>query len=125
MNVSIYMKGYYEDCCGFWLRKNKPNSKPIAGAWLEILNTAGGEKFPSLAVLCGLKWLTGLSAGAEERFYVTLDPGPVQEDVCEHQNGENEGQVEMDAAPFVTIHRPEILGHCRSPATAKTLAVPC
>jgi len=25
MNVSIYMKGYYEDFCGFGLRKNKAN----------------------------------------------------------------------------------------------------
>jgi len=29
MNVSIYMKGYYEDFKAFGLRKNKPNSKPI------------------------------------------------------------------------------------------------
>jgi hypothetical protein len=26
MSVSIYMKGYYEDYCGFWRRKNKANS---------------------------------------------------------------------------------------------------
>jgi len=25
MGVSIYMKGYYEDLCGFWLRENKAN----------------------------------------------------------------------------------------------------
>jgi len=30
MNVSIYMKGYYEDFCGFGLRENKANSKPIS-----------------------------------------------------------------------------------------------
>ena len=29
MSVSIYMKGYYEDFCGFGRRKNKANSKPI------------------------------------------------------------------------------------------------
>ena len=106
------------------VRKELPD-RSDGGVWLEILNKAGGEKFPSLAVLCGLRWLTGLPAGAEKGFEVALDPGPVQEDVCEHQNGENEGQVEMDVAPFVTIHRPEILGHRRSPAAAKTLAVPC
>jgi hypothetical protein len=26
--ISIYMKGYYEDFCGFGRRKNKANSKP-------------------------------------------------------------------------------------------------
>ena len=26
MKVSIYMKGYYEEFCGFVLRKNKANS---------------------------------------------------------------------------------------------------
>jgi hypothetical protein len=78
-----------------------------------------------LAVLCGLRWLTGLSAGGDQGFEVALDPGPVQEDVCEHQNGENYGQVEMDAPPFVTIHRPEKLNLYRAPAAAKTLAVPC
>ena len=30
MNVSIYMKGYYEDFYGFGRRKNKANSKPIS-----------------------------------------------------------------------------------------------
>jgi len=29
MNVSIYMKGCYEEFSGFGLRKNKANSKPI------------------------------------------------------------------------------------------------
>jgi len=29
MSLSIYMKGYYEDFLGFWLRENKANSKPI------------------------------------------------------------------------------------------------
>ena len=28
MSLSIYMKGDYEDLCGFGLRKNKANSKP-------------------------------------------------------------------------------------------------
>jgi len=28
MSVSIYMKGYYEEFCGFGRRKNKANSKP-------------------------------------------------------------------------------------------------
>ncbi len=28
MSISIYMKGYYEDFCGFGWRKNKPNSNP-------------------------------------------------------------------------------------------------
>ena len=28
MNLSIYMKGRYEDFCGFGRRKNKANSKP-------------------------------------------------------------------------------------------------
>jgi len=65
------------------------------------------------------------SENSIEGFEVTLDPGPVQEDVYEHQDGENEGQIEMDAAPFVTIHRPEIQNLYRSPAAAKTLAVPC
>jgi len=26
--ISIYIKGYYEDFCGFGRRKNKANSKP-------------------------------------------------------------------------------------------------
>jgi len=83
------------------------------------------HKFPNFAVFCKLKRLIGFSAGAEEGFEVTLDPGPVQEDVYEHQDGENEGQIEMDAPPFVTVHRPEIQNLYRSPAAAKTLAVPC
>ena len=61
----------------------------------------------------------------ENGFEVALYPGPVQDDVCEHKDGENQGQVEMDATPFVTIHRPEILNLYRSPAAAETLAVPC
>ncbi len=28
ISISIYMKGDYEDFCGFGRRKNKPNSKP-------------------------------------------------------------------------------------------------
>jgi len=28
MSVSIYLKGYYGDFCGFWRQKNKANSKP-------------------------------------------------------------------------------------------------
>ena len=28
MNVSIYIKGYYEEFYGFGLRENKANSKP-------------------------------------------------------------------------------------------------
>jgi hypothetical protein len=49
----------------------------------------------------------------------------VQQDVYEHQNGEKNGQVEMDAAPFVTIHRPEVFNLAGLAATAKTLAVTC
>jgi hypothetical protein len=53
-----------------------------------------------------LNWrLTGLSGGAKQGLYITLYPGPVQDDVYEHQNGKNYGQVEVDAAPSVTIHR--------------------
>jgi hypothetical protein len=58
-------------------------------------------------------------------FYITLYPGPVQDDVYEHQNDKDYGHVKMYAAPLVTIHRPEILGFCRRPAAAKTLAVAC
>jgi len=36
------MKGYYEDFRGFGRRKNKANSKPIAGLWPEILNQDEG-----------------------------------------------------------------------------------
>ena len=123
IGAKAYLKGDYGNIQACGGTKKQSQSKPIAGLWLEILNKTGGEKFPSLAVLCGLKWLTGLPAGAEERFEVTLDPGPVQDDVCEHQDGENYGQVEMDAPPFVTIHRPEKLNLYRSPAAAKPLAV--
>jgi len=55
--------------------------------------------------------------------YITLYPGPVQDDVYEHQNGKNYGQIEVDVAPLVTIHRQEILGFRCWSAAAKTLAV--
>ena len=32
------MKRDYGEISRFWLEKNKPNSKPIAGLWPEILN---------------------------------------------------------------------------------------
>jgi hypothetical protein len=49
------MKGDYEEFHAFGRRKNKPNSNPIAGVWLEILNKAGGEKFLSLAFFLRVK----------------------------------------------------------------------
>jgi hypothetical protein len=40
MDVSIYMKGDYEDLSGFWLRKNKANQTqwPGFGRKLEALH---------------------------------------------------------------------------------------
>jgi hypothetical protein len=60
-----------------------------------------------------------------KRLYVTLYPGPVQDDVYENQDSKNYGQIEVDAAPLVTVHRQEILGFGGRPAAAKTLAVTC
>jgi hypothetical protein len=34
-DVNLYIKGIYEDICGFVGRENKANSKPIAGLWLN------------------------------------------------------------------------------------------
>jgi len=39
MNVSIYLKGYYEELHALKAAKNKANSKPIAGLRPEILST--------------------------------------------------------------------------------------
>ena len=42
MNISIYMKGDYEEFQALRRRKNKPNSKPIVGLWPEIVNNTNG-----------------------------------------------------------------------------------
>jgi len=39
MGVSVYLKGVYEGFSVFKRRKNKANSKPIAGLWTEIRST--------------------------------------------------------------------------------------
>jgi len=41
---NIYMKGHYEDFCGFWLRKNKPNQSQMSGfGWKSDTKRMGAE----------------------------------------------------------------------------------
>ena len=51
MDVSIYMKGYYEQYYDFGLRKNKPNSKP------------------NKLVLSAVEWSQSVRKELPDRFY--------------------------------------------------------
>ena len=53
MSISIYMKGYYEEKPEVWLRKNKPNSKPITNA------VFGADWIPAFAGMTNMEFLHG------------------------------------------------------------------
>jgi len=42
MSLSVYMKGDYEEFHALRRRKNKANSKPNAGLWVEIPKKPNG-----------------------------------------------------------------------------------
>ncbi len=108
MNVKSKETRDYEKISAFCLLKNEPkrtqnepNPKTDDGG----LMTEDGLSF-------AFPW-------TENGFEITFYPGPVENQMHNHQNDEQSSQIKVDVAPFVPGHREQRLNLAESPATGK------
>ena len=52
-------------------------------------------------------FIADLLVGAKHRLEIAFNPGPVENQVYQHQDNKYSGQIEMDVATFVPGHRPK------------------
>ena len=62
--------------------------------------------------------------GGEDGFAAGLDPGPVEDQVDQDHDQEQQGEDEVDVAPVVLAQAEQVLDLAGVAATAKAVAVP-
>lgn len=91
----------------------------VAGAFSIQRSSPAGGRAAAIAGGAG-----GVVGGGEDGFAAGLDPGPVEDQVDQDHDQEQQGEDEVDVAPVVLAQAEQVLDLAGVAATAKAVAVP-